>query len=391
VCSDEVKLNLPDTILVQDTGRIIHDPNFKNVQSKVLIRGYMQTRYNRLFETNPDLQCEQCDKSWGGTGGFFFRRIRLIFYGDIHEKVFLYLQPDFASGGSNLAQVRDAYFDLGIDNKQEFRIRVGQSKVPFGFENLQSSQNRIPLDRHDGLNSAVSNERDIGFFAYYAPSHIRKRFRHLVSSGLKGSGDYGVLGLGLFNGQTANQPEANNTPHIVGRLTYPFMLNNGQFIEASVQGYSGEVVIKQNPTNSGMNNNFVETRFATSFILYPQPFGLQAEYNVGRGPEFIPELMRVQNMPLEGGYVLASYFLKVQKHLLIPFFRWHYYEGGKKHEIDATKHRVNEQEIGVEWQPHQNFELVMMYTFSDRTFENYDNPVNRQKGRLLRIQAQVNF
>ena len=25
------------------------------------IRGYAQLRYNRLFETNPDLECDQCD------------------------------------------------------------------------------------------------------------------------------------------------------------------------------------------------------------------------------------------------------------------------------------------------------------------------------------------
>ena len=103
----------------------------------------------------------------------------------------MYIQPDFASGGGNFAQIRDAYFDLGLDQKQEFRLRIGQSKVPFGFENLQSSQNRIPLDRHDGMNSAVANERDLGVMFYYAPTEIRKRFSHLVSSGLKGSGDYG--------------------------------------------------------------------------------------------------------------------------------------------------------------------------------------------------------
>jgi len=32
---------------------------YENIQ----IRGYVQTRYNRLLETNPDLKCEQCDKS----------------------------------------------------------------------------------------------------------------------------------------------------------------------------------------------------------------------------------------------------------------------------------------------------------------------------------------
>lgn len=133
----------------------------KHWTETIQLRGYMQMRYNGLLETNPNLQCAQCDRSWGGDGGFFFRRIRLIFYGQIHERVYLYFQPDFASDGKNLGQIRDAYFDLGLDAKQEFRLRIGQSKVPFGFENLQSSQNRIPLDRNDGLNSAVANERDI--------------------------------------------------------------------------------------------------------------------------------------------------------------------------------------------------------------------------------------
>ncbi len=32
------------------------------------IRGYSQIRYNRLFETNPNLNCEQCDRSWGNNG-----------------------------------------------------------------------------------------------------------------------------------------------------------------------------------------------------------------------------------------------------------------------------------------------------------------------------------
>jgi len=45
----------------------------------------------------------------------------------------------------------------------------------------------------------------------------------------------------------------------------------------------------------------------------------------------------------------------------------------------------------VEWQPNRNFELVAMYTMSDRTFENFRNPNNRQVGTLLRLQAQVNF
>ena len=178
------------------------------------IRGYMQLRYNRLLETNPNLGCEQCDRSWGNNGGFFFRRIRIIFYGQIHPRVFLYIQPDFASSASatglHFAQIRDAYFDVGLDKNNEIRFRIGQSKVPFGFENMQSSQNRLPLDRNDAMNSAVSNERDIGIFFYWAPKKIRDRFAILVKEGYKGSGDYGVFGFGAYNGQVANRPEMNN-------------------------------------------------------------------------------------------------------------------------------------------------------------------------------------
>lgn len=38
---------------------------------KISLRGYAQLRYNRLFETNPALKCEQCDRSLGENGGFF--------------------------------------------------------------------------------------------------------------------------------------------------------------------------------------------------------------------------------------------------------------------------------------------------------------------------------
>jgi hypothetical protein len=364
---------------------------------RISLRGYTQIRYNRLLETNADLQCEQCDKSWGGNGGFFIRRIRLIFSGQIHERVYMYIQPDFASSpdgqNNNFGQIRDAYFDLGLDRLNEFRLRIGQSKVPYGFENLQSSQNRLPLDRNDALNSAISNERDLGVFFYWAPKSIRDRFSYLVSSGLKGSGDYGVVAFGAFNGQTANKNEANNQPHLVSRISYPFKIGKKQIIEPGIQAYTGKYVIS-NPsagvtTKSG--NQYLDQRAAATFVLYPQPFGLQVEYNIGTGPEYNTVTKTIDQRRLEGGYALASYQLKVNKQLLFPFLRYHYYDGGKKFEKDARTYKVNELEIGTEWQPFRNFELVTMYTISKRRFEDAAKPINNQEGRLLRIQMQFNY
>src|SRR5690606_37478156 len=113
--------------------------------------------------------------------------------GDLHPRVSIYFQPDLASViGDQLGALvlRDWYADIYFDKKREFRARVGQSKVPFGFENMQSRQIRLAFDRYDALNSAVKDERDLGIFFYWAPLRIRKRFSDLVSSNLKGSGDY---------------------------------------------------------------------------------------------------------------------------------------------------------------------------------------------------------
>jgi hypothetical protein len=372
--------------------------NDKKWYESISIRGYTQIRYNRILETNPRLNCEQCDRSWGDNGGFFIRRLRLIFFGQINKRVYFYIQPDFASSPSSdrlhFGQIRDAYFDLGLDDKNEFRFRIGQSKVPFGFENMQSSQNRIALDRNDALNSAVSNERDLGIFFYWAPQKVRELFADLVKSGLKGSGDYGVFALGAYNGQTANNPELNNNQHIVTRFSYPFKIKN-QIIEAGVQGYTGKFVLTKANLSSGVkvatDLNYLDERLAASFILYPKPFGIQAEYNIGQGPQYNKVTDSIELKDLNGGYILFNYQLNYKKHLIIPFTRYQYYQGGKKHEKDARSYEVEEYEFGIEWQPSKQFELVCMYTISERRFEDFAKQNNFQAGKLLRIQAQINF
>lgn len=381
---------------ISDTTKAKSPATAKKWYESVQMRGYMQVRYNGLLQTNEDLECEQCDKSWGGDNDFFIRRMRLIFYGQVSPRVYFYIQPDFASAPSSSAmhfgQLRDAYFDVGLDEKNEFRFRIGQSKVPYGFENMQSSQNRLPLDRADALNSAVTNERDLGVFFYWAPAKTRKLFSSLVSEGLKGSGDYGVLGIGVYNGQTANRPELNPNKHVVARASYPVQIKN-QVIEAGVQAYKGQFTLLSTTSGVGTATDklYDDERIGATFVLYPKPFGILAEYNIGRGPEYDKLTNSIIESPLKGGFITASYKLDFKGQTLIPFSRYQYYDGGKKHELDARSYEVKELEIGAEWQPNKNFELVVMYTMSARRFEDAANPTNFQRGNLLRIQAQVNF
>ena len=96
-------VNVPSSVSAQitDPAEISPTPPLPEVApkkekpwyEKINLRGYAQLRYNRLLETNPLLQCDQCDRSWGGTGGFFFRRILLIFSGNVSDRVYIYIPP----------------------------------------------------------------------------------------------------------------------------------------------------------------------------------------------------------------------------------------------------------------------------------------------------------
>jgi hypothetical protein len=360
------------------------------------IRGYGQVRYNRLFESNPDYRCEQCDRSWGNNS-LFIRRARIILQGQIHPRVFMYLQPDFASadGASlNIAQVRDWYVDVGLDTLNELRVRIGQSKVPFGFENMQSSSNRLPLDRADATNSAHVNERDLGVFLYWAPRRVRARYQRLLDENLKGSGDYGALALGVHNGQAPNRADANASLHIVARAAWPFAIGD-RLVEGAVAGYTGRYVVtadQRSPSVKGVDGwEYRDQRALVSLAIAPQPFGLLAEYNVGRGPEYNPVTDSIETQGLAGGFVTAMWKLQRGDQTFFPFVRYQVYDGGKKHERDARSHDVEDVEVGVEWQPMRNFELVAEWYTGRRRFEDAQRPVNLQRGRLFRLQAQFNY
>src|SRR5690606_34248342 len=118
-------------------------------------------------------------------------------------------------------------------------------------------------------------------------------------------------------------------------LSYPFQIKD-QIIEPGIQAYTGDYVVTSFSSGVGINTTreYLDQRVAGSFILYPQPFGIQAEYNVGRGPEFNKETDSIEVQSLKGGYATISYRAKIKNQILFPFVRLQYYDGGKKHELD---------------------------------------------------------
>jgi hypothetical protein len=418
---------------LEESRRIGDTPVRERWWENISLRGYTQFRYNH--SNNAFLRSLQGDRSIGPNNEFFLRRARLIISGQPHERVFVYFQPEFASllnGTEQAVTLRDWFADVFLTGNKEWRIRAGLSKVPYGFENMQSSQNRLALDRDDAINSGANNERDLGLFLYYTPTSIRERFRRLVDNGLKGSGDYGMLGIGVYNGQTANQRDANKNKHVVFHSMYPHEFPNGQVFEAGMDAYTGQFnvsttpVVPVNPpaTSQGAplapilinNGNYLDQRVAWHFVLYPQPFGLQGEYTIGQGPQLNAARTAVEEGNIRGGYLQGFYNYRCDTFCqnVFPFVRYQEYFGGKKHEANAPRHSVRELEIGLEVQFNTALELTFEYTFTQRTSSDpttvpascadtslsgsglvpppcIQTPYQLQTGNLVRFQLQWSF
>ena len=338
------------------------------------------------------------------------RRVGEAGSGDVHEQVYVYLQTDFAVTGTSpnahFAQVRDWYTDIYLDEEKELRFRVGQSKIPYGWENMQSSSNRIPLDRADALNSAVKNERDLGVFFYYTPTWAQDFFKDVLEKGLKGSGNYGLIGFGAYNGQGGSLLETNDDVHFAARVTLPISWENGQYSEVSLQGYTGEYTVaggeyngKDDPSGTGTSNanardGFNDERLAASFVWYPQPFGFQTEWTVGNGPALNLAKNRIDNRSLYGGYAMLLY-----KHdhecwgTFFPFIRYSYYKGGYKTETNAPYVNIEEVEFGTEWQINPSAEFTVSTLITDRTNTTAMSSKSYRQfdGQVLRFQFQVNY
>jgi hypothetical protein len=392
----------------------------KKWYEKYTIRGYAQVRYNEVLSTDEFSAPPQYvgDRSVSDNQTFLLRRARLILSGDVSEHLGIYLQPDFAStpdgstSGIHFAQIRDWYGDIYLEKTKEHRVRVGQSKIPYGWENLQSSSNRLVLDRNDALNSAVRNERDFGAIYYWTPVAAQDFFTSVMDKGLKGSGNYGVFGFGVYSGQGGSLAEQNDNVHIVSRLTLPMEFSNGQCAEVGMQGYTGRYVVAGSnirplgvgastiplgTLDRGDRRGIQDERLAWTGVWYPQPLGFQTEWTVGRGPALDETQTIVGERALYGGYAMTMYQYKTNCHgTVIPFLRWNYFKGGYKSERNAPFSFVDEWEVGVEWQFNKQLELVTQYTLTDRTNTNAINTAGvtsyqQFDGDMLRAQLQFSY
>jgi hypothetical protein len=343
---------------------------------RLSVRGYTQFRREEVFSARGAVLEVPADRSVNPNESFGIRRGRFVLSGDLADHLSLYAQMDFggsAGAGDFVLQARDLYGDVWLDRQKTFRVRLGQSKVPFGWVNLQSSQNRGPLERPDAINSAAEGERDLGAAVMWAPTTARQRFRDLTAMGLKGSGDYGVAAFGVYSGQGLNRPDQNADVHAVARVSYPFRTAGGRFFELGAQAYVGKFVTTTQPITAGgatftpvqPTEGVLDRRVAVTAVVYPQPIGFETEWTTGEGPQLADDLRSIQPKSLRGGYVQANYRIRHASGTWFPFTRWNYYDGARKFGRNAPRDEVNEVDIGVEFTRWAEVEITGIYT---RTF-----------------------
>lgn len=383
----------------------------KGWYDKLQIRGYTQLRLNEILSgpksaaANVSRVRSVQDSGINENGNLSIRRARLVVQGEISNRVSLYLQGDLASSVAaqsngesrqNYFQMRDAFADVFLDDAKTLRVRFGQSKVPFGWENLQSSQNRVPLDRTDAINQPVPGERDLGVVAYFTPPKIQAIWDDLAKDGQKLFGNYGALGFGVFNGQTVNRTERNGTYMMVGLATMPIRLDGlggifeGQVAEIGASGILNKV--RPEVRTGGVSaTNFTDNHVGVHAMIYPRPIGIQAEWKWGKGPQWNPATGAIESNDSTGGYVMTMYRApKTSIGQFIPFARWQRYRGGWKAATNAPRLDGEEYEFGVEWQPMKEFEVVVAYANINR-IEADDRRFGRAKGEVLRAQVQWNY
>jgi hypothetical protein len=258
----------------------------------------------------------------------------------------------------------------------------------------------------------------MGLFAYWAPNDVQKLWKDLSKKGLKTSGDYGIVGLGIYNGQGINvRNDANDDISYVLHTTYPIELNflgsffKGQVVELGADALIGKfnqpgTATATAPfagltgiTSAGSGNNIREERIAAHAILFPQPFGLQAEWTWGNAGTLNADpdgnrattLGRIERQGLSGGYVQAMY--KIDNVLrkddaIIPYAKWQTYDGVWKAAANSPRIQTNEIEAGVEWQLMKALEVTLAYSTMDRT--NAAN-LRQASGDMIRTQVQWNY
>ena len=156
---------------------------------KVKLSGYIQSQFSSDQAADPETD-------------FRVRRARLKIEAPVTDLAALTLQIDAARA----VELKDAYVDLGRKTDL-WRFRMGQGKVPFMYEVLESSSARLEPERSALAAALFPGERDIGAWLH---------LKNVLGDEVPGT----TLDLGAMSGNGPSAADNNDSKDLVARLRF---------------------------------------------------------------------------------------------------------------------------------------------------------------------------
>ena len=251
---------------------------------KVKVGGYVQGRFENYSDTNASAISNK----------IYLRRLRPTITAHVNDRTGVTIQLDTVEQSSKVwdkdagkywssadkagqwkMQLVDGFLSHKLTPDGNLALYLWQRSVPFGFDTPRSSSKILALERIEILRRMIPDEADTGVWLQYSPED-KRAMMNKMGSDLLTEGDFGMLSVGVYNGQGRNQSAQTGTKHVSARFNYPFMIGD-RYAEAGVSWFKGDFM------NDIINTKLVtnDTLHGAHFVLPAQPLGIEAEYYKG--------------------------------------------------------------------------------------------------------------
>ncbi|MBN1458692.1 MAG: porin [Armatimonadetes bacterium] len=207
-------------------------------QKKHKLDGYLQVRYQ--------------DDDASDSSEFLVRRTRFNIRGPVtdawsYRVEFQLDAKEDGKGPNSKTQLRTLYADYKTDAGL---LRIGQAKVPWGYELLEAVPNLWTSERALFMDRLFPNQRDIG-----------------VQYAYKLGADRPQVDVGIFNGTGINASDNNKKNNVMARVNVP--VPNGSVAVSGYVGKNGDGATATDQDRYGVSAKFAwpcGTQFMSEFV-----------------------------------------------------------------------------------------------------------------------------
>ncbi len=298
-------------------------------------------------------QIRAIDQLDGGDDDLQLTRARLIGekWLDDHTRIFIHANESWVDEEWSFSWI-DAY--VGVRWDERWRSNIGLAHVPFGFDNIQPTFARVPLQQSMLASRTMPGKRDVGVYVSYSSPEASRRFAELLNA-YHGSGNHGLFALGIYGGMGRTDNPEDGTAHLSLRAAVPLTAGGETIGEAGTSFFTGKYATR---SAAGDRVRIEDEQWGAHLFLAPRPFGLQAEYLTGTMPGLAAtgETMARSN---DGWYAMG---LWEAKEGVTVFLRAQEFDGWvKRRDAQPAPFDYDARTLGVRWDATADTAVTLEY------------------------------